>query len=68
MLMHVKQCTCRLFLSVLFIAAAILIRGSFSFGADTSKNNGNYVMSETELQSELMGFADRYGSYIEVDQ
>ena len=47
----------------IFFVAAILYLAShtLSFAAQKSKQNG-YVMTEIELQSELMSFADRFAS------
>lgn len=64
--MKINQSTHRVFLSIFVLTAVILTTDRFSFGAwpSKTKKKSSYVMTEVELQSELMSFADRYASYI----
>ena len=64
--MKINQSAHRVFLSIFVLTAVILTTDRFSFGAwySKTKKKGSYVMTQVELQSELMGFADRYASFI----
>jgi hypothetical protein len=65
-LMKINQSTHRVFISIFVLTAVILTADRFSFGAwySKTKKKGSYVMTQVELQSELMSFADRYATYI----
>jgi hypothetical protein len=65
-LMKINQSAHRFFLSIFVLTAVILTADRFSFGAwySKTKKKGSYVMTQVELQSELMSFADRYATYI----
>ena len=64
--MKINQRIFHIFFSVSAFMAVMLISEGFSFGTERakSKKKGSYVMTQVELQSELMGFADRYTTYI----
>ena len=49
---------------ILWLASAILLTAlTYGFTADSGKKNG-YAMTEIELQSELMSYADRFASIL----
>jgi hypothetical protein len=53
----------RIFAPILLTVMVFLTAQTFSFAAKKDKKKG-YVMTEIELQSELMSYADRFGSII----
>jgi hypothetical protein len=53
----------RLLIVIVLTFIFFLIAQSFSYAAKKGKKNG-YVMTEVELQSELMSYADRFASII----
>ena len=57
---HISHRVLRVFFLSLMV---FLIAQTFSFAAKKDKKKG-YVMTEVELQSELMSYADRFASII----
>lgn len=64
--MKVNESSYRVFLSIFVLSTIFFMTDKLSFGAENSKSKtkDSYVMTEIQLQSELMGFADRYATYI----